>query len=191
MDKKNIIIIVLVVLLGLCFLWGAWGNQHHKIYRADLHAAEEKIAALKSAAQQYEAVIARADKLEEAVQVKEQQLHQAGEELVSLNQANQALEDRLAEQEAAREKLIADKNALLAEFTKDTESYIAGLQEQLTETKKALLEKEQLLAQFHLKCEEAIIKALENQREEIAVAEEKLVAPQEAQKVIVKEAATV
>ncbi len=146
MDKKNIIIIVLIVLLGLCFLWGAWGNQYHKIYRANLHDAKEKIVALELYPQKVETITVRATELQEVVQIQEQQLGKLEEEL-------------------------AEKDALLAELKKSSEVYTAGLQKQLTEMERVLLEKKQLLVQRHKKYKEAILQAAADKKKHIAAIE--------------------
>lgn len=169
MDKKNIIIIVLAVLLSLCFLWGAWGNQYHKIYRADLHDAEEKITALQLAAEQSETIIAKEAKLTQEIR---QQLLETKEELATLSLVRQDLELRLTEQKTDMENKIAGKDAALLEFRINSEEYIFGLREELAAMAMALVEKEQLLDAFHLKCEEAILEATERAMEVPVVTDE-------------------
>jgi chromosome segregation ATPase len=159
MDKKTITIIVLAVLLSLCFLWGAWGNQYYKVYRADLYTADKEIAELKSTLEQSEAVGTKATRLAEDIK---SQLVKTRKELASLDQVKQTLELKLTELADSKKKQLAGKDVTLAEFIKNSDDYIFNLGKQLTALEAELLEKEQLLANFHIKCEEAITKTMES-----------------------------
>ncbi len=171
MDKKTIAIIVLVVSLSLCFLWGAWANQHYEMYRADLHAAEKRIVELESSVEQCEAVAVKVTRLEK--------------EQAALHQVKQALKLKLAEQEAGMEKKIAGKDATLAEFTRSAEDYILNLQQQLRAMETQLLEQEQTLDNFHIKCEEAITKAIELEKAATPVLGDEVKIDSEEEKVAV------
>ena len=142
MDKKNLIIAVLVGLLVFGSLWGQVGNKKSKALRHELEQAEEQLSTVEAAnIQAHDAVLTKTADLQKTLQGKEKQLTRARKELVSLRKANKGLEAKLSERDATVQKLVNEKTQLAAEAQTADSDQVADLKKQIIALQEALKKK--------------------------------------------------
>lgn len=144
MDKKNLIIVVLIGLLVFGSLWGQVGNKNSKALRHELEQAENQLAMVETANNQtHEAVLTKTADLQKTLQEKERQVTKARNELVALRKANKGLEAKLSERDAAVQKLVSEKKNAAAVDAVDPgkvaslEKQVVALQEELKKAQQA------------------------------------------------------
>ncbi|HHB77526.1 MAG TPA: hypothetical protein ENK84_13470 [Desulfobulbus sp.] len=147
MDKKNITIAVLAGFVILGSLWGSIGNRNAKVLRHELEQAKEKVASVEVvSSQSHDAVLAKTAELQKVLQLKEGQLAKARKELVSLRKANKSLEARLSERDAAVQKLVAQRDQLVAKVKSAASVKLSVLQKKMAMLNSALKKKDEQIA---------------------------------------------
>ena len=150
MDKKNIIIAVLAGLVLIGSLWGSVGNRNAKILRQEVAELKARLASVQDvSSQSHDAVLTKTAEVQKVLQVKEEQLNKALEELVALRKANKSLEAKLSAPENVRldelqermqrllakmdelEKTLKAKDELIAKIKAEAASRIAELEAQV------------------------------------------------------------
>jgi chromosome segregation ATPase len=135
MDKKNITIAVLAGLVLIGSLWGSVGNRNAKVLRQELAELKAQLASVEDvSSQSHDAVLTKTAEVQKILQVKEEQLNRALEELVALRKANKSLEAKLSTPENGRMAELQEKMqgllAKMAEFEntlKAKDELIAGI----------------------------------------------------------------
>jgi chromosome segregation ATPase len=135
MDKKNITIAVLAGLVLIGSLWGSVGNRNAKVLRQELAELNAQLASVEDvSSQSHDAVLTKTAEVQKILQVKEEQLNRALEELVALRKANKSLEAKLSTPENGRMVELQEKMqgllAKMAEFEntlKAKDELIAGI----------------------------------------------------------------
>jgi len=135
MDKKNITIAVLAGLVLIGSLWGSVGNRNAKVLRQELAELKAQLASVEDvSSQSHDAVLTKTAEVQKVLQVKEEQLNKALEELVALRKANKSLEA----------KLSAPENVRMAEL----QEKMQGLLAKMAEFEKTLKAKDELIAKI-------------------------------------------
>jgi len=135
MDKKNITIAVLAGLVLIGSLWGSVGNRNAKVLRQELAELNAQLASVEDvSSQSHDAVLTKTAEVQKILQVKEDQLNRALEELVALRKANKSLEAKLSAPENGRMAELQEKmQGLLAKMAgfentlKAKDELIAGI----------------------------------------------------------------
>ena len=149
MDRKNLIIGILVALLVLGSLWGSVGNKNSRVLKQELAKARQQISALQAAANQ-----ARSTVLDKTAQVQKQltqvsdQLKRARQELVALRKTNKSLEARISERDATIQKLKNERDQLMAQCQENNTRQTDELNSELKRLQQALQAKERQLARL-------------------------------------------
>ena len=139
MDRKNLIIAILVGLLVLGSLWGQVGNKTSKDLRHELEQAEEQLSTVESTnSQTHDAVLTKTAALQKTLQGKEQQLNKARKELVALRKANKGLEARVSELESTVHKLTNENKQLAGTARNDDNGQVAQLEAKIVDLQKEL-----------------------------------------------------
>ncbi len=135
MDKKNITIAVLAGLVLIGSLWGSVGNRNAKVLRQELAELKAQLASVEDvSSQSHDAVLTKTAEVQKVLQVKEEQLNKALEELVALRKANKSLEA----------KLSAPENGRMAEL----QEKMQGLLAKMAEFEDTLKAKDELIAKI-------------------------------------------
>jgi DNA repair exonuclease SbcCD ATPase subunit len=117
------------------------------VLRHELEQAKEKVASVEVvSSQSHDAVLTKTAELQKVLQLKEEQLAKARKELVSLRKANKSLEARLSERDAAVQKLVAQKDQLVAKANNAASVKLSVLQKKMAMLNNALKKKDEQIA---------------------------------------------
>jgi len=124
--NKNLVIGILAAMLVLGSLWGQVGNKSKKALQREREAVVTQLSQVEAeAAKTHDALLAKTANLQKTLQVKEQQLVKARQELVGLRKGGKALEAQISERDAAVTTLTQEKNRLAGQINKMKKSLAA------------------------------------------------------------------
>jgi protein HOOK1 len=153
--SKNLVIGILAVLLVLGSLWGQVGHKtKNAILREQNNAVEHLTEVKVEDAKTHDTLLAKTAAVQKSLQIKEQLLAKARNELIRLRKANKALESKASERDAAVAALTQEKKSLLAEVNKlkkapAAPAAAAGVDEkQVAKLTASLKEKEQQVVEL-------------------------------------------
>lgn len=175
--NKNLVIGVLAAMLVLGSLWGQVGNKSKKALKLEKEAAVAQLSqAQTEAAKGHDALLAKTAKLQKTLQLKDQQLAKARQELVGLRKSNKAFEAQVSERDAAVAALTQKTNTLVGQIKKMKKSLAkaAGRGQQqhaaATEVHSSVEQAAQVTEELQAKLTKAEA-AVMNLQEKLAIAE--------------------